>query len=501
LKKKKVLILLVSFILILFAAAGCDTNNAINDNNDIDVEMVELEGYVGINRQGEEIDGDAGNVSVRVSGEDISTTTDEYGRFSLLVEAGRSYDIYATREGLATTKVQNLYIDKEYPGGEFMILIKEEGPFDYDTGISELTVRGVKDFDYLDEISSTIFLESSEEIYEYYIDLNNNYWKDFENRFALEDRDTEIAVDNLNFAVNYGGPPQQLVVFVVNNNNHVTMEYFHLLMPASSPGQLPGSPASLEIAASTYKFSQNLLSIPSEVQEVLDEEVSIQTMPEGTMLWNTIYWSPPEDGSEVEAYNVYRSFDGSTYNHIETTTYNDFRDIHPELEPERRVWYKIKAVNQHGESKQGISAHVKPLPVFEITLLGPVGDNIYIDPLLEWETNNMNHIDDVLYLYEIEVRRGTRNYDTLLDPDYGWEDVTIVDDKAHYAIRFSDYFAKGQLVRGETYEWGITWALAQKVYVDEEINGSSVSSFATTYGALLNFVIPENSLLEFHTIK
>jgi len=142
LKKKKVLILLVSFILILFAAAGCDTNNAINDNNDIDVEMVELEGYVGINRQGEEIDGDAGNVSVRVSGEDISTTTDEYGRFSLLVEAGRSYDIYATREGLATTKVQNLYIDKEYPGGELMFLLE------FQEKISAPPLMNMEDFLY-----------------------------------------------------------------------------------------------------------------------------------------------------------------------------------------------------------------------------------------------------------------------------------------------------------------------------------------------------------------
>ena len=507
---------MLSIVLILVLAAGCSPDTVVEEETP-EPTLVELEGYVAINRQGEIVDGEAGNITIRVDGEDESYITDEYGYFSIELEAGESYDLVASRDGLATTKVQNLFIDEENPAGELMILINKEGPKDYNYDISELNINGVEDFDYADEVNE-ITVSSDNPIYELYVDMNNHYWKDYEVWGTIIDAGLEVPVD-LDLAVTPGGNNQMLAVFAVDPSNNVVMEYFHLQMPDISRGSLPEAPESLEIQSSTYRFSQNLLNHPDEVEEMLSSQnISPQTMPEGTMLWNTLEWEVPED-SGADAFNIYRSFDGENYNLIETTSSQDFRDIHPRLEPGQEVWYKVKSVNQTGESRESMEISVEPLPVFYISLFGvadpedenltPLTDDVPLEPVFLWNVD-MEGIDleEVLFEFDFMLRRGTRNYDTLLDPFYGWDNSVLMlagyEGEGLMGLTLQDLidydsdeeFSKSNLVRGETYEWGIDEATALKFQTEEEDR----FSMAVSFGALGSFAIPDNSLWEFRTI-
>lgn len=506
---------MLSMILILVLTAGCST--AVEEETP-EPTLVELEGYVAINRQGEEIDGDAGDITVRVDGEDESYTTDDNGYFSIELETGESYDLVATREGLATTKVQNLYVDESNPANELIILIKEEGPKDYNYDISDLNVAGVEDFDYTDEVEE-ITVSSDNPMYELYADMNNHYWKDYEVLGTIIDAGSEVPI-GLDLNVNPGEDNQMLAVFAVDPSNNVVMEYFHLQMPDKETGLVPKEPNNIEVQSSTYRFSQSLLSHPDEVEKMLaSKEISAASMPEGTMLWNTLSWNVPED-SDAETFNIYRSFDGDEYSLIETTSDLEFRDIHPEIEPGQEVWYRVKSVNQAGESDGYMEISVEPLPVFYISLVGPVSqdnfaennlnpvfEDVPLEPYFMWNVE-MDGIDleELVYIFDIMLRRGTRNYDTLMDPFYG-SDISVLMLAGYEGLMgitlqdLIDYdseeaFDLKNLVRGETYEWGIEEAVAQKVNIDED-NRFSVS---VSFGALGSFAIPDNSLQEFRTI-
>ena len=356
---------------------------------------------------------------------------------------------------------------------------------------------------------------------ELYVDMNNNYWKDYEVWGTIIDAGFEVPV-GLDLAVDYGGANQMLAVFAVDPSNNVVMEYFHLQMPETGRAPIANPPESIELQSSTYRFSQNLLSHPDEVEAMLSsEDVSIKSMPEGTMLWNTLEWEVAED-SNAEAFNIYRSFDGESYSLIETTRSQEFRDLHPEIKPGQEVWYKVKGVNERGEGWQSIEISVEPLPVFNISLVGPqsmedleagminpVFEDAPLEPIFLWNVE-MDGVDfeedEIIYLFDIMLRRGTRNYDTLLDPFYGWDDSTLVltgfDGLMGVTLQdlidfdSDEEFNKKNLVRGETYEWGIDEALAQKIFTDEDDR----FSVAVSFGALGSFAIPDNSLQEFRTI-
>lgn len=512
-KKKRIFSLLIILALVAFTVAGCDFNNNNNDvpvddnnNNNNGNEVVNVEGTVGINRLGE---GDASDISIWVEGEDISTETeDEDGNFSFNLETGESYDIYATRDDLATSKVQNFYLCEEEPITELSFVIQEEASEEhFEDEVPDLTVEGISDLDYIDDIDPPVFLESSEDIRQYGVTQNNSYYdKEVEDRsFTPGDKEVEISYLGLN--PDYGGGPQPLVFFIRDGNNNITHEFFHVEMPEAAEGERPDAPDFVEAEAVTINASFNWLVENYGEEQIMEEfsslesSAEIQTVPEDTSLFVDLFWG---DVNDAETYNLYRSFDGSEYHHLDTVSTPGYMDVDSALEAGQRTYYKVKAVNENGEGITGVSTYVEPLPVMEASLISPEGEGAGVDPEFVWDTNTLGFereefsYDELNMEFELAYKardseQGQMMYDyySMLNIEDEEVKVEIVNGKFELSVNYSDAFYSNQLERGEgPYHWDLTLG-----FVEKEI---SPNSMAVSYGVdFTNRAHPENSGMEF----
>lgn len=456
---------------------------------------VMVRGYVAINRYGETVDGSAGLINLRVETAGVVVTTsvtNERGHFELALPAGKNYDIYASRAGLALTKVQNLYVDRDYPPDELMIVIQKAGPEFYASASApSLIVRGVRNFQRLGEATTDISLESNKNIYQYCVGMNNSYFVPVIDLAAFKEANTEVRLGSLKLAPSPGGKPQSLTVFVTDQSNNMTMEFFYLLMPDPVGTLIPSPPASITVQALTIQPTSTkwfIGDVAASSRDYLGKEAIV----------HVISWGGPADGGKPIAYNMYRSFDGASYTFLNTVSATNYVDINPALKVGRRTWYKITSVGQAGESQGGISVWTEPLPVFAITLNEPVGENVSIDPLIRWTSSDLSGISGLKFTYEFLFRRATLNGEFDTEPLYGLASATVTGDNMLNEIQYSTAFGARRLVRGEAYSWQMKSAVAVKTYIVEKERRSS----AQTFGASENFMtVPINTALEFRTSK
>ena len=96
----------------------------------------------------------------------------------------------------------------------------------------------------------------------------------------------------------------------------------------------------------------------------------------------------PDEYEKPEAYVIYRSFDGENWEKIGVAGSNAiiYRDPSPQLEPGKRVWYKVSSWYPDGESTPVMLGSVVPLDNFNVILLEPKdGDiNVSRDPIFMW---------------------------------------------------------------------------------------------------------------------
>ncbi len=537
--RKSVLVVFLALAVTIFTS-GCDfVTNVVNDEVNDEIEEATIEGSVAINRQGE---GSAEGVVVTVEGNDEIIEIDNYeGDFTLELETGESYDIYATRKNyeteageeltdLAVSRVQNFYVDSVNPPERFKMLIKPETSLHFSENDNEenlahrapkLIIEGVQDLDYANEIAEIITISSDGPIYEHHITLNNSYRKEVLGTYFS---DWEIEIENLEVPVNYGGAPQLLAFFIVDKNNNITTEYFQLQMPEAAEGELPPPPESIELFAQTHNSSLKLLENPEREEEFIGLkglenleglEAEIQAMPEDTMLLMFLEWVIEDVEADVDYFNIYRSFTGEDFSKIDTVNVEEaydeeeeeyyltggYLDIDTALEPEKEVFYQVTSVNEAGESEEGIVINVTPLPVFEVSLLGPAGEDVGIDPVLAWQGSFVPRVEEetfaeLVYFYELEVKDKNVSYDTLLDPFYGWKDADLVLPFPEFAVQFSEAFGENQLRRGTNYQWNLTTAAAiHQANLEEDNKYAESWSFA----AGPYFSRPENSSMEFTT--
>jgi len=540
-KSKRVLVIFLALAIVIFTA-GCDfITDKVNDVREVD--EATIEGSVAINRQGE---GSAEGIMVIVEGSDEVIEIDNYeGDFTLELETGESYDIYATRKGyetetgeeltdLAVSKVQNFYVDSVNPPERFKMLIKPETSGHYSDSHSEvdlaqtapeLIIEGVQDLDYADEIAEVITISSDRPIYEHHVTLNNSYRKEVLGIDFIDEKIVgKIEIENLEVPVNYGGSPQLLAFFIVDQNNNITTEYFQLQMPEAVEGELPPAPDSIELFAETHNSSLNLLENPRQEDDGIELklrerfeslEAEIQAMPEDTMLLMFLEWVIDDVEADVDYFNVYRSFTGEDFSLIDTVTAEeaydedeeeyylagDFLDIDTALEPEKEVFYQVTSVNDAGESEEGLVINVTPLPVFEVTLLAPGGDGVAIDPVLAWQGSfdpqpGVETLEELIYLYQLEVKDQNVSYDTLLDPFYGWKDTDLVLPFPEFAVQFSEAFEEDQLRRGTRYQWNLVTAAAIH---QADLAEDNKSAEAWSFAAGPYYSRPVNSSMEFTT--
>jgi len=324
--------------------------------------------------------------------------------------------------------------------------------------------------------------------------------------------------------MNYGGSSQLLAFFIVDQNNNITTEYFQLQMPEAAEDELPPAPDSIELFAETHNSSLNLLENPREVDDGVELnfrenferlEAEIQAMPEDTMLLMFLDWVIDDVEAEVDYFNVYRSFNGEDFSLIDTVpaeeAYDEdeeeyylaggYLDIDTALEPEKEVFYQVTSVNKAGESEESLTINVTPLPVFEVTLLAPGGDEVAIDPMLAWQGSfdpqpEGETLEELIYLYELEVKDQNVSYDTLLDPFYGWKDTDLILPAPEFAVQFSEAFEEDQLRRGTRYQWNLITAAAIH---QAELAEDNKTAEAWSFAAGPYYSRPVNSSMEFTT--
>jgi len=78
----------------------------------------------------------------------------------------------------------------------------------------------------------------------------------------------------------------------------------------------------------------------------------------------TIQWV--DNSGNEKGFNIYRSFDGATFNFLNTMTPNTTSYVNGKLKTGKHVWYRVTAFNKAGESKSKKTAEGVPLAPVDI---------------------------------------------------------------------------------------------------------------------------------------
>lgn len=252
-------------------------------------------------------------------------------------------------------------------------------------------------------------------------------------------------------------------------------------------------------------------SLPPSVRskfEKLGKEVKPLAAPENSNLWIDVWWIDydfaallglidPEEYEKPEAYVIYRSFDGENWEKIgvagsDTSIY---RDPSPQLEPGKRVWYKVSSWYPDGESTPAMLGSVVPLDSFNVILLEPEDGaiNVSRDPVFMWMPDKelTSPEGTVTYEYAIWLYDLVQSETHIIpyDPDTFFKRFYSTG-KEIMSVKFSDYtwifynplyglyyYPYDKLEPNKTYEWGMDLAVAYTM--DED---SAAYSIAVDYG-------------------
>jgi len=227
--------------------------------------------------------------------------------------------------------------------------------------------------------------------------------------------------------------------------------------------------------------------------------------PADTNLWVEIRWltwaSAAQNGitTAPKSYNLYRSFDGTNYDFIVTTSSMPYRDSSPLLEVGKETWYAVSAVYDGYEATKTVIGSITPLPLVQIEYTGPLNGatNVSTDPTFGWKYKGLEAYQPsdgdttrtLQYFWDIWLYDETVN-------DYGYYSLGYVDgEDAYYyrfltpatsvELKFSDFYwensiedygyywvdfglaspyAYDKLQANKTYCWGNELLAAQLVY-------------------------------------
>ncbi len=210
--------------------------------------------------------------------------------------------------------------------------------------------------------------------------------------------------------------------------------------------------------------------------------------PKDANLWVEIKWTKWADSStatttdEPLGYNVYRSFDGSSFKKLQFVQGADstlYRDKSAELAPGKEVWYKV--TSEYAESVESTSStivHTMPLGRWSVILLTPTdgATNVLRAPTFSWKPANTLTGDstityDYLPMLSDDVNGGNESFCPLdpTNPNYFYEildttggvvSMNFTDAYGWYNIYASYIYPSSQLEPNKTYQWDLIYAVA-----------------------------------------
>ncbi len=243
-----------------------------------------------------------------------------------------------------------------------------------------------------------------------------------------------------------------------------------------------------------------------------DKTSRFYTAPKGANLWIDVMWKSyleaVEEGSinvieipEPDGYNIYRSFDGKTYEKIgfvsESWAVDEgalYRDSSPLLKPGKRVHYKVSAVYGAIESTPTYLGSVVPLESFEVGLVSPKdgATGVSRTPTFVWAPTQALYSQEgeveyyyVIWIYdmtlcgnqilpgeidengEVAITAIVANSPVFITVSFSYFDWIIMNEQGAYVYPYE------KLEANKVYSWGMDLAMA--VAEDEDSFAFSVA--------------------------
>ncbi|MCK4260618.1 MAG: PKD domain-containing protein [Halanaerobiales bacterium] len=405
--------------------------------------QVSIAGFVVDSRGGVGIQGATFTLSDE-TGKIFTSTSDGNGSFSFNVYP-RIYQLNITKDGYATSKVQDLYLDK-HSYDNLDIPLREE--FYHDWSSESPTI---KVFNLEETLSGLILfqIEGISDIGIKIIDIrvgHNGYQPDYsftDTNYCEVEIDTNLLPNGANFIkinmydVNYNYVETYIPIIIENSEENIELtrpEIFELV--AFTFGQSLKLFSEEEIILSDNGIKNN-----KGLSKILEFAKDYDTTIATTLEWDWDF--------DAEGYKIYRSFFENGYYELIATTFGSFFvDTSAVLEPGQEVYYRVSAYNKGIESELSDPVYTIPLEPFNVSLISPAKEAIITTPTptFEWRNSQLVGENQSYYLIAQGVTDGFRSME-------GWVDDSILVD--YNGIPLED---------DKEYEWDIVYAEAFTIY-------------------------------------
>src|SRR5437867_3870172 len=428
----------------------------------------------------------SGNLGGAVAGATITaspggttTTTDSQGAYSLSLSPG-TYDITATKSGMAASKFQSVVVGGQTARADLIM----RSVFDPTEPIAAptITVSGLSPGDIVTGTRSfTATIAASNAVRE--IDMRTSNMNTTPQASVLDNTTATFSVNSTLLA---NGPAfVDIIAYDFNYNAAEVVINFTVSNPPS--GVAPATPAGLTLVAVTFgqslslfttqratTFAQLGIQQDPSILSVDGQSINLLTAPSNATLFVQASWTAIPGAS----YKIYRSFSatGSFVQLAERST-NIYQDADPSLAPGLAVYYQVSAFNAGGESAPSAAVSVTPLPAFNLNLTSPANNitGVVIPPTFTWTPTALVGIHQRYDIYVWGVN----------DANFSWMTSGLSITDTTTITYGTGGTLPAPLQAGKVYQWDIFQARAEIVYAANS-SAFAVANQSTDPSFLLN---------------
>src|SRR5438093_3535091 len=306
-----------------------------------------------------------------------TTTTDAQGAYSLSLMPG-TYDITATKSGMAASKFQSVVVGGMAARADLIM----RSVFDPTKPIvaPTISVSGLTPGQTVTgTISFTATVSASNAVRE--IDMRTSNMTTTPQASVLDNTTATFSVNSTLLA---NGPAfVDIIAYDFNYNAAEVVINFTVSNPPS--GVAPATPAGLTLVAVTFgqslslfttqratTFAQLGIQQDPSILSVDGQSINLLTAPSDATLFVQASWTAV---SGAAGYKIYRSFSvAGPFVPVAQRSVNIYQDADPSLAPGLPVYYQVSAMNAGGESAPTAAVSVTPLSAFNLNLTSPANN-------------------------------------------------------------------------------------------------------------------------------
>src|SRR2546430_737355 len=409
-----------------------------------------------------------------------TTTTDSQGAYSLALSPG-TYDIIATKSGMAASKFQSVVVGGQTARADLIM----RSVFDPTMPIAEptITVPGLNPGDTVTGTRSfTATVAASNPVRE--IDMRISNMNPTPQQPPVTD--SINATFTLNSTLLANGPAF-VDIITYDFNYNVAEVVINFTVNNAPLGTAPATPTGFTLVAVTFgqslslfttqratTFSQLGIQQDPSILSVNGQSINLLTAPSNATLFVQASWTAIPGAS----YKIYRSFSATgPFVQVAERSTNIYQDADPSLAPGLPVYYQVSAMNAGGESAPTAAVSLTPLPAFNSNLVSPANNitGVVIPPTFTWTPTALVGVHQRYDIYVWGVN----------DANFSWRTSGLfITDTTAIA-----YGTGGTLLAplqgGKVYQWDIFQARAETVYAANS-TAFAVANQSTDPNFLLN---------------